>query len=49
MGVPAKIVRQVDERLARRIEETWRHYVGQAQAHRAGKYPLAASLSPMSP
>ena len=47
MGVPAKVVRQVDEKLARRIEETWRHYVGQAKAHRSGKYPLApASLSP---
>ena len=40
MGVPARIVRQVDERLARRIEGTWRHYVGQASAHRAGRFPL---------
>jgi carbonic anhydrase/acetyltransferase-like protein (isoleucine patch superfamily) len=40
LGVPARVVRQVDDRLAARITETWRHYVGQAQAHRAGKFPL---------
>ena len=41
MGVPARIVRQVDERLARRIAATWQHYVEQAKAHKAGKYPLS--------
>jgi carbonic anhydrase/acetyltransferase-like protein (isoleucine patch superfamily) len=40
MGVPARIVRTVDDRLARRIAETWSHYVGQAQAHQAGRFPL---------
>ncbi len=40
MGVPARIVREVDERLARRIVETWSHYVEQARAHRAGRFPL---------
>jgi carbonic anhydrase/acetyltransferase-like protein (isoleucine patch superfamily) len=40
MGVPARIVRPVDERLARRIASTWSHYVEQAKAHRAGRYPL---------
>ncbi|MGH7579066.1 MAG: gamma carbonic anhydrase family protein, partial [Gemmatimonadales bacterium] len=40
MGVPARVVRAVDERLARRIESTWTHYVEQARAHRAGKFPL---------
>jgi carbonic anhydrase/acetyltransferase-like protein (isoleucine patch superfamily) len=40
MGVPARIVRAVDERLARRITETWTHYVKQAQAHHAGHFPL---------
>jgi carbonic anhydrase/acetyltransferase-like protein (isoleucine patch superfamily) len=40
MGVPARIVRPVDERLARRIAETWAHYVEQARAHRSGRYPL---------
>jgi carbonic anhydrase/acetyltransferase-like protein (isoleucine patch superfamily) len=40
MGVPGRIVRKVDQALAERIAETWSHYVQQAKAHRAGKYPL---------
>ena len=40
MGVPARIVGAVDERLARRIAGTWSHYVEQARAHRAGRFPL---------
>jgi carbonic anhydrase/acetyltransferase-like protein (isoleucine patch superfamily) len=40
MGVPARIVRPVDERLAQRIAGTWSHYVEQARAHRAGRFPL---------
>jgi carbonic anhydrase/acetyltransferase-like protein (isoleucine patch superfamily) len=40
MGVPARIVRQVDEKLAQRIAETWQHYVKQAQAHHAGQFPM---------
>lgn len=40
MGVPARVVRSVDDRLARRIEGTWTHYVEQARAHRAGRFPL---------
>lgn len=40
MGVPARVVRPVDERLARRIAETWAHYVEQARAHRGGRYPF---------
>jgi carbonic anhydrase/acetyltransferase-like protein (isoleucine patch superfamily) len=42
MGVPGRIVRQVDAALAERIAETWAHYVGQARAHRAGRYPMQA-------
>jgi carbonic anhydrase/acetyltransferase-like protein (isoleucine patch superfamily) len=41
MGLPAKVVRPVDEELTRRIEQTWRHYVEQAKRHRAGRYPVA--------
>jgi carbonic anhydrase/acetyltransferase-like protein (isoleucine patch superfamily) len=41
MGVPGRIVRQVDDSLARRISATWKHYVKEAQAHRSGRYPLA--------
>lgn len=40
MGVPGRIVRQVDAVLAERISATWKHYVEEARAHRAGKYPL---------
>ena len=40
MGVPGRVVRPVDERLASRIVETWSHYVEQARAHRAGRFPL---------
>ena len=40
MGVPGRIIRPVDDSLRRRIEGTWSHYVQQARAHRAGRYPL---------
>jgi carbonic anhydrase/acetyltransferase-like protein (isoleucine patch superfamily) len=46
MGVPGRIVRPVDEGLRRRIEETWSHYVEQAKAHRAGRFPLLSVASP---
>ena len=38
MGVPAKVVREVDGELRDRIERTWRDYVELANAHRAGTY-----------
>jgi carbonic anhydrase/acetyltransferase-like protein (isoleucine patch superfamily) len=40
MGVPGRIVRTVNDALARRIAETWSHYVEQARAHKAGAYPI---------
>jgi carbonic anhydrase/acetyltransferase-like protein (isoleucine patch superfamily) len=40
MGVPGRIVRQVDTALAQRVAATWEHYVEEARAHRAGRYPL---------
>ena len=40
LGVPGRIVRPVDDALRERIESTWTHYVMQARAHRAGRYPL---------
>lgn len=40
MGVPGRIVRQVDAALAERIAGTWKHYVEEARAHRLGQYPL---------
>jgi carbonic anhydrase/acetyltransferase-like protein (isoleucine patch superfamily) len=43
MGVPGRIVRPVDAALAERIASTWSHYVEQARAHRAGRYPVRRS------
>jgi carbonic anhydrase/acetyltransferase-like protein (isoleucine patch superfamily) len=40
MGVPGKVTRPVDAELARRIAQTWQHYVEQAKRHRAGAFPL---------
>jgi carbonic anhydrase/acetyltransferase-like protein (isoleucine patch superfamily) len=40
MGVPGRIIRPVDAALAERVTATWTHYVKEARAHRAGRYPL---------
>ena len=40
MGVPGRIVRTVDTALSARIAETWSHYVQQARAHKAGRFPI---------
>jgi carbonic anhydrase/acetyltransferase-like protein (isoleucine patch superfamily) len=40
MGVPGRIIRSVDAALADRVKATWSHYVEEARAHRAGRYPL---------
>lgn len=42
MGVPAKVVRPVDETLRARIQGTWQHYVEEAARHRMGRFPPAA-------
>jgi carbonic anhydrase/acetyltransferase-like protein (isoleucine patch superfamily) len=39
MGVPARVVRPVDDQLRERIRDTWQHYVGEAERHRAGRFP----------
>jgi carbonic anhydrase/acetyltransferase-like protein (isoleucine patch superfamily) len=39
LGVPARVVRQVDAGLAARIRHTWEHYVAEARRHRAGEVP----------
>ena len=41
MGVPARVVRPVDDALRGRIRETWQHYVAEAARHRAGNFPPA--------
>ena len=43
MGVPGRIVRQVDADLSRRIAATWAHYVDLARQHGEGRYPLAGA------
>jgi carbonic anhydrase/acetyltransferase-like protein (isoleucine patch superfamily) len=40
IGVPGRVVRPVDPALKQRVAFTWRHYVEQAKAHRAGRYPM---------
>lgn len=38
LGIPGRVVRQVDAELTQRIRTTWEHYVGQARRHKAGEY-----------
>src|SRR5262245_9804384 len=40
LGVPGRVVREVDEVMRQRIEHAWRHYVAAAKRHAAGDYPL---------
>ena len=37
LGLPGRVVRQVDDRLKRAIDFTWRHYVEEKERHRSGK------------
>lgn len=39
LGVPGRIVREVDEVLSQRAAANWRHYVDLARRHRAGEFP----------
>jgi carbonic anhydrase/acetyltransferase-like protein (isoleucine patch superfamily) len=39
LGVPARIVRAVDDVLRERIQSTWQHYVELARRHGAGAVP----------
>lgn len=43
MGVPGRIVRQVDDPTARRMAEGWKHYVELARAHATGTYARVRS------
>lgn len=45
MGVPGRIVRSVDDTLTARIQSTWSHYVEQARAHRAGRFPRVGATA----
>jgi carbonic anhydrase/acetyltransferase-like protein (isoleucine patch superfamily) len=43
MGVPARVVRPVDDGLRDRIRATWEHYVELARRHRAGNFPVTTT------
>jgi len=40
MGMPARVVRHVDDGLRARIRGTWEHYVVEAERHRRGAFPV---------
>jgi carbonic anhydrase/acetyltransferase-like protein (isoleucine patch superfamily) len=40
LGLPARVVRPVDETIAGRLEHGWRHYIEQARRHREGAFPI---------
>jgi carbonic anhydrase/acetyltransferase-like protein (isoleucine patch superfamily) len=40
MGVPGKVVREVDKATLARIDHSWRHYVREAGRHRDGAFPV---------
>jgi carbonic anhydrase/acetyltransferase-like protein (isoleucine patch superfamily) len=39
VGLPAKVVRPVDEAAVKHLEHGWRHYIEQARRHREGAFP----------
>jgi carbonic anhydrase/acetyltransferase-like protein (isoleucine patch superfamily) len=43
LGVPGKVVREVDEAMRGRIDHTWRHYAELAGRHEAGEFPVNTS------
>ena len=44
IGIPGRVVRQVDEAMRERLEHGWRHYVDQARRHRAGELADRAGI-----
>ncbi|WP_435011161.1 gamma carbonic anhydrase family protein [Tundrisphaera lichenicola] len=38
MGLPGRVIREVDDAMRGRIDHAWRHYVEQARRHRAGEF-----------
>jgi carbonic anhydrase/acetyltransferase-like protein (isoleucine patch superfamily) len=42
VGVPGRVVREVDPAMRERIDHTWRHYIAQAERHRSGAFPVRA-------
>jgi carbonic anhydrase/acetyltransferase-like protein (isoleucine patch superfamily) len=42
VGMPARVLRAVDDKLAERVDLSWRHYVAMARRHRDGEFPPVA-------
>src|SRR4051812_34492131 len=42
MGVPGRVVREVDGSMRERIDHAWRHYVHEARRHRDGEFPTVS-------
>jgi carbonic anhydrase/acetyltransferase-like protein (isoleucine patch superfamily) len=40
LGVPGRVVRDVDEAMRGRSDRIWRHYVAESRRHRAGEFPV---------
>jgi carbonic anhydrase/acetyltransferase-like protein (isoleucine patch superfamily) len=40
VGSPARVIRLVDDKARERMDRIWRHYVEQAERHRAGEFPI---------
>jgi carbonic anhydrase/acetyltransferase-like protein (isoleucine patch superfamily) len=40
VGIPGRVVRQVDEAMTARVDVSWRHYIADAQRHHAGAFPI---------
>jgi carbonic anhydrase/acetyltransferase-like protein (isoleucine patch superfamily) len=43
VGMPGRVLREVDDPMRERIAQGWRHYVEQARRHREGAFPPARS------
>jgi len=46
LGIPARVVREVDDELRDRIRITWQHYIDQARSHRAGHVEMHTNSRP---
>jgi carbonic anhydrase/acetyltransferase-like protein (isoleucine patch superfamily) len=45
VGVPGRVVRQVDDSVRERLEHGWQHYVVQARRHCAGEMPIESATT----
>jgi len=46
LGIPARVVREVNDELRDRIRITWQHYIDQARSHRADHVKMHANSRP---